>query len=225
METAPRSQVSEAVRGVETATSALMMEKGMRSIVVTSLYPSEGRTFITASLASALSSRYGRVLVVDSDLRDSGMGRVFRVRPGSPGLSDILSGRIKDYRSLIHKSRARGLFFLPAGTSPKNPAGLLGSKRMRDLVARLSEDFDLVVFDSPPSQVFSDSAAILRVSHAMALVLEAGKVDAANLRRSIDGIPGANEKLLGVILNKADVRYLKYGRYGYYNYKSYSRVA
>jgi capsular exopolysaccharide synthesis family protein len=223
----PRSSVSEALRGVETVTSALMLEKCMRSLVVTSLYPSEGRTFISASLASALSSRHGNVLVVDSDLRGSGMGRVFRIPEHAAGLSDILRGEVDefDYRKLVRKSRVKGLFFLPSGPPSSNPAALLASKKMRDLAAILSEDFDMVVFDSPPSQVFADSGAILRVAHALALVLEAGKTDAQDLNRAISGIPGAREKLLGFILNKADTRYLKYGRYGYYGYKSYSKVA
>ncbi len=222
---APRSPVSEAIRSVETMVSGLVLEKDHKSIVVTSLYPSEGRTFITASLASALSSRHGRVLVVDSDLRSSGMSRVFKLEPNVPGLSDILSGRIKDYRKLVRRSRVKGLFFLPAGTGSKNPGALLGSKPMRDLVATLSEDFDMVVFDSPPLQIFSDSTSILQYTHSLAMVVESNRSEPEEIDRSLKQIPGVREKLLGVILNKADFRSLKYGRYGYYNYKYYSKVA
>lgn len=221
----PRSPVSEAIRSVETMISSVALEKDHKSLVVTSLYPSEGRTFITASLASALSSKRGRVLVVDSDLRSSGMSRVFKLEPNVLGLSDILSGRIQDYGKLVRRSRVKGLYFLPAGTRSNNPGALLGSKRMRNLVAALSEDFDMVVFDSPPLHIFSDSTSILRFTHGLAMVVEANRSEPEEIIRGLSQIPGGREKLLGVILNKADFRSLKYGRYGYYNYRYYNKVA
>ena len=130
-------------------------DEGGRSIVVTSTGPGEGKTLVAANLAVALAQSGQRVLLVDADMRKPRVHTVFN-QPQAPGLSNVLVGNAKASES-VHKTTVPGLWVMPAGLNPPNPAELLGSKRFKDFMASLAQNFDWVMVDSPPVMAVADS--------------------------------------------------------------------
>jgi uncharacterized protein involved in exopolysaccharide biosynthesis len=142
------SNFSESFRNVRTNLLFSSAEEGGRSVVVTSTGPSEGKTVVAANLAVALAQAGQRVLLVDADMRKPRVHTVFD-RAQGPGLSNVLVGNAKASEA-VHTTTVPGLWLMPAGQLPPNPAELLGSKRFKDLLASLVQHFDWVMIDSPP---------------------------------------------------------------------------
>jgi hypothetical protein len=142
------SNFSESFRNVRTNLLFSSAEEGGRSVVVTSTGPSEGKTVVAANLAVALAQAGQRVLLVDADMRKPRVHTVFG-RVQGPGLSNVLVGNAKASEA-VHTTTVPGLWLMPAGQLPPNPAELLGSKRFKDLLASLVQHFDWVMIDSPP---------------------------------------------------------------------------
>ena len=141
------SGFAEAFRAVRTNIIFSSAEEGCRTLVVTSTGPGEGKTTFASNLAVSLAQTGQRVLLVDADMRKPKVHEVFSVGQ-EPGLSNVLVGNAKASES-VRKTAASGLWILPAGKMPPNPAELVGSARFRDFLASLKEHFDWVIVDSP----------------------------------------------------------------------------
>jgi succinoglycan biosynthesis transport protein ExoP len=212
----PESPFAEAFRMVRTNLQFVDLDKGLRTIVVTSPIPGDGKTTVAANIAIALAVHEEKVLVVDADFRIPAIHKIFDL-PGSPGVTNILSeGR--GYQSVIHKIEGVvNLDVLTTGPIPANSSGLLTSSKMKKLIEELKENYDRVIFDVPPVLVATDALDLASILDGTLLVLRLGEIDRRAVRRMRDILDTAKIRILGGVLNSVDVRDNRYG-YGYYYY-------
>jgi capsular exopolysaccharide synthesis family protein len=220
----PKSPVSESYRSLRTNIFYSSPDKKIKSLLISSPQPGEGKSTTTANLAIAFAQLRKRTLLIDADLRKPVQHNVFDQLRG-PGLSEYLVGDIEDINSIIHATKVENLFIVTAGGLPPNPSELLGSERMSKLVDLLEKEWDIVLFDSPPIVAVTDASMISGEIDAIAMVVKAGQTDRAAVDRALDTIKNVKAPLIGVILNGANPETLagKYSYYySYYNYYYHS---
>ena len=162
---------SESFRAVRTNLLFSSADEGSRTVVITSTGPGEGKTVVATNLAVALAQAGQRVLLIDADMRKPRVHTVFE-KPQEPGLSNVLVGNAKSSESL-HKTAVPGLWVMPAGLHPPNPAELLGSKRFKEFLASLSQHFDWVMIDTPPVMAVTDSSVVAHLATGVLFVVGA----------------------------------------------------
>lgn len=213
-----RSSVAEAFRTIRTALSFSEMGRSMRSVVVTSAAPSEGKSMVSVSLAASYARAGKRVLLVDADMRRPRLHRVFDVRAeeGFPNL--LLGGR--DPRELATATGVEGLWIMTCPVLPPNPVELLTEGVTPELMARLYDAFDLVVFDTPPAGLVSDAVVLGTTVDRVLFVVRSFSTDRGLARRAMSQLRNVGCRVAGLILNHADQRAERYSRYsyGYSNY-------
>jgi capsular exopolysaccharide synthesis family protein len=173
----------------------------LRTLLIASVLPGEGKTFTTANLSQAIVRQHERrALVIDADLRRSQL-HVYFGAPGTPGLTDYLSGEADEF-SIIQRGPTDNLFFIPGGKLISNPAELLANGRMKILLDRLAPVFDWILVDSPPAVAVSDASLLADLCDGVLLVIQAAKTpfDAAQKARE----EFRNKRLLGVVLNRVE---------------------
>jgi len=222
----PKSPVSESYRSLRTNITYASVDKKIKSILVTSPQPGEGKSTTVANLAIAFAQLRKRTLLIDADLRKPVQHNVFD-QPRGPGVSEYLIGNVEDFNTIIRPTKVDDLFLVTAGGLPPNPSELLGSKRMSELVDRLESEWDIILFDSPPIVAVTDSSMISSEIDALVLVVKAGSTDRAAVDRAMDTIANVGSPLIGAILNGANPETLagKYSYYySYYNYYYHSET-
>ncbi len=197
----PRSAAAEAYRTLRTNIEFAAIDTPVRSLLVTSAVPGEGKTVSAANLAIVFAQAGQRVLLVDGDLRDPGIHIMFDL-PNRTGLTDMLRSDGLRADQAIASTEIENLRILPAGTPPPNPAELLGSRRMRQVLERLQAEFDLVVIDSPPLNVVADAAVLSSFLDATVLVIHAGRSRRATVRESGEALARAGARVIGALLNQ-----------------------
>jgi len=219
----PASELAEAYRSMRTAVLLATSPRPPQVIVMTSAQPSEGKTCTSLNLALALAQRRVRVLVIDADFRKPGIAAAMGMS-NEKGLSNILRGEQSVDEVLLQANTLPNLWVLPAGPIPGNPTDLLSSPDMARLVEELRQRFEHIVLDSPPILLMTDATVLSILSDGVVLVVEGGVTPLGAVLRAHRIIENAGGKILGVVLNKVDVRrgtyygsYYGYGR-GYYNY-------
>jgi capsular exopolysaccharide synthesis family protein len=220
----PKSPVSESYRSLRTNISYASAEKKIKSLLVSSPQPGEGKSTTTANLAIAFAQLRKQTLLIDADLRKPVLHNVFDSDRG-PGLAEYLIGEIEDFNTIIHDTKIENLFIVTAGGLPPNPSELLGSDRMSVLIGQLENEWDMVLFDSPPLVAVTDASMISSEIDAIAMVVKAGQTNLAAVDRALDTMRNANAPLIGAILNGANPETLagKYSYYySYYNYYYHS---
>jgi succinoglycan biosynthesis transport protein ExoP len=211
---------AEAFRVVRTNILFSSAESGIRSVVITSSGPSEGKSVVASNLAIGLAQSGLRVLIVDADMRRPRVHEILGY-PCEPGLSNLLVGTSKASES-VRKTEVPGLWVLPAGRIPPNPAELVGSQRFRDFLASLSEHFDWVIIDSPPVMAVTD-AAIIGNSVSGAIFVIGAEMTSRNVaRNALDWLAAAHVKPIGAILNRVDLQRNSY-YYSQYYRREYSK--
>ena len=220
----PKSPISESYRSLRTNISYASADKKIKSLLVSSPQPGEGKSTTTANLAIAFAQLRKRTLLLDADMRKPVQHNVFG-HPRGPGLAEYLVGEIDDINSIIRPTKIENLFVVTAGSLPPNPSELLGSDRMSALVDQLEHEWDMVLFDSPPIVAVTDASMISGEIDAIAMVVKAGSTDRSAVDRALDTIKNVKAPLIGVILNGANPETLagKYSYYySYYNYYYHS---
>lgn len=220
----PKSPISESYRSLRTNITYASADKKIKSLLVSSPQPGEGKSTTTANLAIAFAQLRKRTIVIDADLRKPVQHNVFD-HPRGPGLAEYLIGEIEDLSTIIHATKVENLFIITAGGLPPNPSELLGSDRMSNLVDRLESEWDMVLFDSPPIVAVTDSSMISSEIDALIMVVKAGQTDRSAVDRALDTISNVKSPLIGAILNGANPETLagKYSYYySYYNYYYHS---
>ena len=215
----PKSTMAEACRSIRTNLIFMGSEQPLRSILVTSAGPREGKTTASVSLAAVMAQSGSTVVIVDGDMRKPRLHKVFGL-DGSLGLSSVLMGEAS-LDDVIQATRVPDLYLIPCGIVPENPAELLQSERFRELIAELSERFGMVVFDSPPVVPVTDAAIIGAAVDGVVLVARSGATRREMIARAVDLLRGVNANLLGVVLNAIDVEGRRRGGYYYYYYRHY----
>ncbi|MGA7752695.1 MAG: polysaccharide biosynthesis tyrosine autokinase [Candidatus Sulfotelmatobacter sp.] len=212
----PQSQMAESYRALRTSLLLSNLGAPPKVIIVTSALPQEGKTTTSINTAVVLAQKGVRVLLIDADLRRPSIHKTLGMGPHS-GLSNVLTGSTKLENAITSTKVLPNLFVLPAGTPPPNPAELLASSNMRDVLAQLREQYDHIVIDTPPSLSVTDAVVLSPRADAVVLVIRSGQTTKQALRRSRDILTQVNAKVVGVLLNAVDLSSPDY--YYYYEYQ------
>lgn len=211
----PRSVVAEAYRSLRTNLSFARAQSAARTLVLTSPGPADGKSTTATNLAITFAQQSQRVLLVDADLRRAVLDKTFQL-PRSPGLTEVIVGAAKIDDS-IHATSVENLSVMVSGQLPPNPSELLGSPRMREVLAELRERFDVVLFDSPPLLAVTDAAVLSTLVDGVILVVRMGTTARAAVRRAASHLRAVHSRVLGAVLNDVDFTSGSYyGGYGYY---------
>ena len=196
-------------------------DEGMRSLVITSAGPGEGKSLVASNLSVALAQAGQRVLLIDADMRRPRIHEIFDSSQ-EPGLSNVLSERAQT-SDAIKKSGVAGLWLLNAGRIPPNPGELLGSRRCADFLASLSAQFDWVVLDTPPVMVVTDSTIVAKRASGVVFVVAAESTSRNAARAAVEQLSAADAHLLGSVLNHVDVIRKPGDYFAYYYRNEYTR--
>ena len=212
----PQSQMAESYRALRT--SLLLCSSGAppKIILVTSALPQEGKTTTSINCAIVLAQKGVRVLLIDADLRRPGVHKTLGMGPRS-GLSNVLTGSATLQQTITRSPLVPSLFVLPSGTPPPNPAELLASSNMKDVLVELRDQYDHIVIDTPPTLSVTDAVVLSTKADAVVLVIRSGVTTKGALRRSRDILMQVNAKVTGVLLNAVDLNSPDY--YYYYEYQ------
>ena len=215
----PKSPVSEAYRSLRTSMLYSTAANNMKSILVSSAGPGEGKTTTVANLAITYANLGKKTLLVDTDLRRPVVHKVFDL-DREPGVTTYLSSATDDYNSLIKSCEIENLSIITSGIIPPNPSELLGSERMTTLVKNLEKDWDMVLFDSPPMIAVTDATMITKEIDQVVLIVKVGQTDKKAFHHTINNLRNINAPLGGIIMNAVTSK-SSYGSYYYYYYYQY----
>jgi capsular exopolysaccharide synthesis family protein len=220
-----RSPLAEAYRQLRTSVLLSTAGRAPKTLLVTSSLPGEGKTTTAVNTALSLAQTNASVVIIDGDMRRPRLRSIFDL-PEREGLSSILSSDITvdEMMRCVVRDEASGLFVLPSGPVPPNPAELLGSDQMRKLLEILSVAFTHIVIDSPPVSSFTDGVLIASMVDGVLLVVHGGKSSRDLVRRSRQLLMDVGAKIVGVVLNNVSVSshdyYYYYQRYYHQSYYS-----
>jgi len=206
----------EIYRSIRTNLQYLNFDQSIKTLIISSPNMGEGKTTISSNLAIVHAQAGYKVLLLECDLRRPMLSQVFNLSVGS-GLSGILIGATKP-ESVIMGTGIVGLDVLPSGPTPPNPADLLSSERMDDLLESLSKKYDLVIIDCPPALAIADTAILASKSDAVLLVSSYGKTKKNEMVATKDTLNKVGARIIGFVINGAEMS----GKYGYYPYKPYT---
>jgi len=222
-----KSRLSEAVKELRTNLQFNVVYRNAKSILITSSFPKEGKSWVSTNLAIAFAQNKKKTIIIDADMRKGVQSRAFNVQ-ANIGLSDILSKientadfdsvHIEDY---IKDTDQENLSILTKGSKCPNPSELLSSESMFKLDKKLKEVYDIIIFDGTPSNLVTDSVILCTLADLTVIVAKykVTKIDSLKaLKKSIEGVGG---KIAGVVLNGVEAKHSKYGDYkgnysGYY---------
>jgi succinoglycan biosynthesis transport protein ExoP len=215
-----RSPLAEAYRHLRTSVLLSSPGRAPKTLVVTSCVPSEGKTTTTINLAVTLAQTGARVLVIDGDMRRPSVHGSFGAE-NKRGLSNLLSNQMSEAEMLaiVQQEEESGLYLLTSGPVPPNPAELIGSDQMRQVILELGKTFDHIVIDSPPIASFTDGILLATISDGVILVIHANECSRKVVQRSRQALLDVGAKILGVVLNRVNLNSPDY----YYSYQYYSK--
>jgi len=222
----PRASVSEAFRTLRTSLEFSSLDKPLKSLVITSSLPSEGKSTVSANLAVAIAQTGKRIILVDADLRRPTVHKLFDVKPAT-GLTTILLNRENRERAIadaLQSTMVPTLQVIASGPQPPNPAELLSSESMIALVRDLEGKADLVIFDTPPMGPLTDAVVLsTRVSGTL-LVARAGSTRRTVISNSVAMLQKVGGNVVGTVLNMVDLKGISnYSYYSYYSNGYYGR--
>jgi capsular exopolysaccharide synthesis family protein len=195
---ASASAGAEAYRALRTAVRFIDPDNPLRSLVITSAGQDEGKTTVAMNLALALARGGERVILVDADLRQAGLTTMLKLDKG-PGLTGVLAGGADIDAAL--QPYLEEMSVLPSGVLPPNPAELLGSQRMANLIASLTERADIVVFDAPPVLPVTDAVVLSTLADGAALVVRHGKTNRGHVSEARRRLAAVDANVAGFVFN------------------------
>ncbi len=222
--------VKEAYKTLRTNLIFSLTEAGGKLIVVTSSDASEGKTTNCLNTAITFAELGAKVCVVDCDLRKPNVARMCQEK-GTPGLSNVLVN-LNELSEVIHHNRFPNLDVIYSGDIPPNPAELLVSEKMDEIMQVLGESYDYVFFDTPPVNVATDASLLAVKANGVLLIVRQGKTGKDELAEAIQQLQFVKARILGILFNDADLasgkkskgfRRKYYGYYGYYGHR-YSKL-
>lgn len=216
----PASTPAECARFIRTNLMFMSPDKPMKTLVVTSAGPQEGKTTTAVSLSVVMAQAGSRTLIVDTDMRRPRLHRVFGMA-NDVGISSVIVGEAT-LEQAIRKSTTENLDVLVCGPMPPNPAELLHTDRFREIVAELGKRYDRVIFDTPPAGPVTDPVVLGTQVDGTILVVKCEKTNKALAQMTIRMLRDAKARVLGAVLNDVDIHAKRYGR-AYHSY--YSRYS
>ena len=218
----PKAYTSENIRTLRTNLQFATVDDDIKTILITSTIPSEGKSFISTNLATAYAQAGKKVLLVDCDLRKGRQHKIFKIS-SRRGLSNILISSSVDLGDYLHKSKIENLYVLSRGVCPPNPSELLSSKKIKKLIDELKTQFDIIIFDGAPISGLSDSLIISSMADRTILVSSVNKITKSAVIDSKKSLESAGANIAGLVLNNISLsksHHLNgyyYANYGYYN--------
>ncbi len=195
----------------------------VRRIMVTSRYAGEGKSYVTMNLLRTFARMGRKVIVVDTDLRASGIQLDYHLRTNNGeivGLSEYLSGK-NEFDDVIYETNIPGAYIIPAGHEAPNPLQLLDTDRMKKLMENLLKTYDLVLVDTAPVGVLVDAVAIAKFCDGALLVVSYGQGKQKEISEAVEHIKQTGCKMLGAVLNEVKFKKLSNKHY-YYSSRRYS---
>ncbi|MGB3906104.1 MAG: CpsD/CapB family tyrosine-protein kinase [Anaerolineae bacterium] len=198
--TMPRSPVSEAYRTLRTNLEFSSLDKPVKTMVVTSPGPEEGKSTTLANLAVTLAQAEKEIILVDCDLRRPSQHEIFGVNNGV-GLTTMVVDDEAMADPPLQQTSVPGLWLLPSGPLPPNPSELVGSRRMEEILAVLSQRADIILFDAPPVIAVTDAAVLSSKVDGVLLVINAGGTKREHAQKAKALLEKVNANLVGAVLN------------------------
>lgn len=218
----PKSPISEMFRTLRTNIQFMNAKNNLKTILVTSTMPGEGKSWVSANLAITFAQTGKRVCIIDADMRKGRMASLFQTDL-LPGLSNYLSGidtknteEDTEIIKYIKPTEVDNLFLITAGNVPPNPAELLGTERTINMLDKLKEVFDIIILDGTPAMLVTDALILSRIVDTTIIVSShklTKKDDLEKIKRSIENVGG---KIAGVVLNRKPVKAKEYSSSYYY---------
>ena len=203
------SPAVEAYRLVRTNLQYLAVDKPLRSIMITSGLPGEGKSLTAANLSLSFANAGKATVLVDADMRRPVQSALFGL-PNVYGLSAVLAGSCTLHEALQPVPRAKNLWVLPAGPTPPNPAELLGSRRAQELFAGLANDYEVVIYDTPPPAMVADPLVLAPQVDGVILVVSAENSDYVQSQKAKEALEKVGARILGVVLNDVPLKQMGY---------------
>lgn len=215
----PRSPIVEAFRTLRTNIQFAGVDLPVRSLLITSASPTEGKSTISSNLAVVMAQAGLRVVLVDGDLRRPSIHKIFGLT-NRFGISDSMLQASTQWDNVAQPTEITNLSIISTGSLPPNPSELLGSQRFRQFLEKLTSTYDMVIVDSPPLLPVTDAAIISRAVDSVLLVIDTGATRAGAVAQSKERLNRVGARVLGVVMNKFTL-----GRSGYYSqyYQYYSQ--
>lgn len=207
------SLYDEAIRSVRTNIQFADIDHKNKIIAMTSSKPSEGKTTVVYKLAQSFAENGERVVLLDFDLRAPKVGVVAGI-DNNVGLTNVITGKLELDRALYRDKGQENLFILLSGPTPPNPAEILASNHIKDLVNELSQSFDYVFIDTPPVGLFTDASIVSTFCDGMIFAIKSNDTKKEEIARALDNLKKVNAKVIGAVLTFADVKEFNYK--GYY---------
>lgn len=216
----PRDPVAEAYRSIRTSVFFSSTEEHpLKSIIITSPGPQEGKTTTLCNLGITIAQNQNRVLLVDGDMRKSRLHEIFK-RKNDIGLSSFLSGQA-EFADLAQKTEIDNLFLVSGGPHPPNPSELLTSHKMKEFIENAKMKFDFILFDTPPIAVVTDAVILSQAVDGSIIVLESGRTSRRTLSVINQLLNNARARIVGVLVNRLS---LAHSGYNYYYYHYYGKA-
>ena len=215
----PKFSIAEDYRTVRTSILFSHADSSPKTIAFTSTLPQEGKSATVSNLAVSFAQLEGKVLIVDADLRKPRLSRIFNLR-NTVGLSSFLAGK-SSYEVVVQKTSIDNVWTIPSGPHPPNPAELLNSKRMRELLALTKEQFSVVLLDTPPVLAVIDPVIVSSLADSTVFVVRAGKTTRKSLQRAVEEVRRSKADIIGVVFNEVRIGRQAIGTpfYHYYEYE------
>lgn len=216
--TNPKEIISEQIRTIRTNLQFTSADEKIKTILITSSIPSEGKSFISSNLATAFAQNNKKVLIVDCDMRKGRVNKIFKIS-NRIGLSNLLAYKEDDEENLedyVFKTKIDNLYVIPRGKVPPNPSELLNSQKTAKLISLLSEIFDYIIFDGPPVNGLSDSLIMSDFVDRTIVVTSLNSAPIELLESTKKMLTNVNAKVAGVIVNKVPRRKGSGKSYYYY---------
>ena len=211
----PRSPIAEAYRSLRTSITYASVDKPIKTIIITSPGPGEGKTTTITNLAITFANIGKRTLLVDADLRRPVIHKIFNLN-NEPGVTHYLTGFPRDIRPLIKQTEIKNLQVITAGAAPPDPSVLLSSKRMSEFIKSLEIGWDIILFDAPPAVAVTDASLFAKDIDQFIIVVKSGQTDKLAFDRTIQMLESVNAPIAGAIMNAVSPK-TSYESYHYYN--------
>ena len=211
----PKALVSESIKTLRTNLQFSSVDEDIKTILVTSSMPGEGKSFVSANLAIAFAQARKRVLLVDCDMRKGRQHLLFNVS-NSKGLSKLLISKVKpsEIADYINQTQIKNLSLLTRGSCPPNPSELLGSKKNKQVIDILKKDYDIIIFDGAPCNGISDSLIMSSLIDKVIIVSAEGITPKEIIENTKNSLEKVDASVAGIVINKVNRKNVKY--YGYY---------
>lgn len=215
----PKSPIAETFRTLRTNIQFMNTKRNLKTMLITSTVPGEGKSWVTANLATTFAQAGKKVIIIDADLRKGRQHKIFTVE-NKPGLSNYLLDVSENYETdilkFIRRTGVENLYLITSGNVPPNPSELLSSEGMVSMIEKLKNAFDILIFDGTPGLIVTDAMIVSRLVDTTVIVVEHNETKKDNLTKVYKSLASVGASVAGVVINKVPINGKKYEHSYYY---------